>query len=69
MKMYIFDQKRVMLALPAIPGQSETDFTMLIVEEPGFTESCMVLFDTYWDRASSFQDFKANDGNRKTQIR
>lgn len=58
MKMYIFDRKRVMLALPAIPGQSEADFTMLIVEEPGFTESCIVLYETYWARASTLEEVK-----------
>jgi sugar-specific transcriptional regulator TrmB len=58
MKMYIFDRKRVMLALPAIPGQSEADFTMLIVEEPGFTESCVVLFDVYWEKARTLEEVK-----------
>lgn len=51
MKMFIFDRKRIMLALPAIPGQTEADFTMLIVEDPGFTESCVILFDLFWNQA------------------
>jgi len=51
MKMFIFDREKVMLALPAIPGQTETDFTMLIVQDEGFTESCLTLFDFHWERA------------------
>jgi sugar-specific transcriptional regulator TrmB len=53
MKMFVFDRRKVMMALPAIPGQNSTDFTMLIIDEPGFTESFMILFDTIWKSSST----------------
>jgi hypothetical protein len=59
MKMYIFDRKRVMLALPAIPGHTEADFTMLVVEDPGFTESCQILFDGFWAKSLTPEKWKA----------
>jgi len=49
MKMFVFDRKKVMLALPSIPGQTGNDFTMVIIEDPGFTLSCQMLFQTYWN--------------------
>ncbi|MHC4941990.1 MAG: TrmB family transcriptional regulator [Planctomycetota bacterium] len=53
MKMFIFDAKRVMLALPAVPGQTVADFTMLVVEDPGFTEGFFLLFDSFWNQAAT----------------
>jgi hypothetical protein len=38
MKMFIFDAERVMPALPGVSGESAADFTMLVVEDPGFTD-------------------------------
>ena len=59
MKMFIFDREKVMLALPAIPGQTETDFTMLIVQDEGFTESCLTLFNYHWDNAFTLEEWAA----------
>jgi predicted transcriptional regulator len=63
MKMFIFDREKVMLALPAIPGQTETDFTMLIVQDEGFTESCLTLFNYHWDRALTPAEWKKRVGS------
>ena len=29
-----------------------------IVEEPGFTESCVVLFEVYWEKARTLEEVK-----------
>ncbi len=62
-KMFIFDRKSVMLALPAIPGQTAADFTMLIVEDPGFTDSFVTLFDLLWNQAFTPEEWKKRDGS------
>lgn len=62
MKMFIFDRKKVMLALPAVPGDTEADFTMLVVEDPGFSESCLDLFHMYWGKSLTFEEWKEREG-------
>lgn len=52
-KMFIFDQETVLIALPSVPGLTGTDFTMLAVSDPGFTRACAVLFETCWSGAST----------------
>lgn len=47
-KMYISDNKKVMLALPSIAGQTEADFTMVIIEDEGVCESYRMLFENVW---------------------
>lgn len=68
MKMFVFDRKKVMLALPSIPGQSGNDFTMVIIEDPGFTKSCMVLFETYWEKSFTYEDWKAGKVNKEKEV-
>ena len=62
MKMFVFDRRKVMMALPAIPGQNSTDFTMVIIDEPGFTESFQILFETFWKKSSTVSGWKAKAG-------
>lgn len=51
MKMFIFDRRRVLIALPSVPGLTGSDFTMIAVEDQGFTAACVVLFETFWNRS------------------
>ncbi|MHC4941991.1 MAG: TrmB family transcriptional regulator [Planctomycetota bacterium] len=64
MKLFIFDRKRVMLALPAVPGQTVADFTMLVVEDAGFTESIYLLFDMFWNSAFTPEQWKQRDASK-----
>lgn len=60
MKMFIFDRDTVLIALPSVPGLTGTDFTMLAVGDPGFTRASVVLFETYWDRALTLDQWSAD---------
>jgi HTH-type transcriptional regulator, sugar sensing transcriptional regulator len=56
-KMYIFDRKKVLLALPTVPGQSISDFTMIIIEDPGFAANSLVSFEAIWEKSLSYEDW------------
>ncbi len=56
-KMYIFDSKKVLLALPTVPGQSVSDFTMIIIEDPGFAANSLISFETIWEKSLSYDDW------------
>jgi sugar-specific transcriptional regulator TrmB len=56
-KMFIFDQKKVMLAIPAIPGLTESDFTMVIIDEPGFAKLCTKGYEYYWNKSKTPEEF------------
>jgi HTH-type transcriptional regulator, sugar sensing transcriptional regulator len=60
MKMFIFDQETVLIALPSVPGLTGTDFTMLAVADPGFTRAGVVLFEACWDRAHTLEKWNAD---------
>ena len=62
MKLFIFDSKKVMFALPSIPGFALGDFTMVVIEDPLFTNSCKILFDTLWS-ASKRPEVWEGSGN------
>ena len=59
MKMFIFDRQQVLIALPSVPGLTGSDFTMLAVEDQGFTEACVVLFETFWSQSKPVAAFVA----------
>jgi HTH-type transcriptional regulator, sugar sensing transcriptional regulator len=56
-KMYIFDSKKVLLALPTVPGQSVSDFTMIIIEDPGFAANSLVSFEAIWEKSLSYSEW------------
>lgn len=62
MKMFIFDQEQVLIALPSVPGLTGTDFTMLAVSDPGFTRASVLLFEACWERAATLADWHASRG-------
>lgn len=56
-KMFVFDRKTVLIALPSVPGLTGADFTMLAVQDDGFTSACHVLFETYWERGRTWREW------------
>ncbi len=58
-KMYVFDREVAMIALPSVPGLTSTDFTMLILDDPGFIRACGKLFETYWSAGYGLDEWLA----------
>ncbi len=50
MKMFIFDRKKVMMAMPSNPFPG-TAATMILIEDEGYLEFCIRSFETYWAEA------------------
>lgn len=63
-KMFVFDRRRVMLALPVVPGQPTGDFSMVLLEDPGFAAACILLFEGVWSRALSLEEWERQSGFR-----
>jgi len=63
-KMMLFDRKRVLLALGDVPGESQADFTMVVIEDSGLIQSCLVLFDFLWDGAMTYEKWRAEYINK-----
>ncbi len=57
LKMFIFDRRRVMLALPSVPGVTAQDFTMITIEDPGFTTACVSLFEFEWAKSLNEEEW------------
>ncbi len=57
MKMFLFDRKHALIALPSVPDLAGAEFTMLAVEDAGFIRACTDLFETHWDRARTAADY------------
>ncbi len=55
-KMFIFDRKIVLLHLKSTPGQSMENFSWVIIEDPGFSSACMMLFEAVWEKSQTFQE-------------
>jgi HTH-type transcriptional regulator, sugar sensing transcriptional regulator len=56
-KMFVFDRKKVLLAIPAAPGQTTTDFTMIIIQDPGLTQAFIDLFEFYWQESLTYPEW------------
>jgi sugar-specific transcriptional regulator TrmB len=61
-KMFIFDRKKVMLALSAVPGVTAEDFTMIAVEDPGFATACVSLFEFEWAKSMTEDEWIKKHG-------
>ena len=61
-KMFVFDRRRVMLALPVVPGQPSGDFSMVVLEDPGFATACIMLFESVWARALGLEEWERQSG-------
>jgi sugar-specific transcriptional regulator TrmB len=67
MKLFVFDGHTVLVTLAAVPGLTGSDFTMLLVRDPGFTESCEVLFEKYWQEAMTLDVIRDRVGVESTR--
>jgi sugar-specific transcriptional regulator TrmB len=56
-KMMVFDRKKVLLALSDIPAESQSDFTMVVVEDSGLIQSFIFLFETIWSQSKTPEDW------------
>ncbi len=57
MKMFLFDRKHALIALPSVPDLAGAEFTMLAVEDAGFIRACIDLFETHWGAAGTAADY------------
>ena len=51
MKMFLFDRRRVLLALQSVSGLTGADFSMLSIADAGLVRACVDLFEMHWERA------------------
>jgi HTH-type transcriptional regulator, sugar sensing transcriptional regulator len=56
-KMFVFDHKKVLLAIPSIPGEKVSDFTMMVLEDESNASVYSELFKVYWDGALEYNDW------------
>ncbi len=57
LKMFVFDRKKTLIALPSIPGASGADFSMIAVQDPAFANAFSILFDVFWAQAKTPADW------------
>jgi len=67
-KMFIFDRKIVRMNLPSIPGQTATDFTTINIEDPWFTDSCIILFETLWQQSYTREEWERREKSEMVAI-
>ena len=60
LKMIIFDKKTVVMHMPSFPGEAITDFTVLVIDDPGFVSMCLMNFYFIWEQSKSWEEWKAN---------
>ncbi len=61
MKMFVFDRKITLFAIPSLPGLSGTDFTMAVVQDAGLAEANRILFNTIWDGSSTHEEWEQGE--------
>ena len=57
-KMLIFDKKKVVIAMPMDPDEKVTDFTALVIDDPGFVQMCLINFYFVWEQARTYEEWK-----------
>ncbi len=60
-KMFVFDHKKVLLAIPSIPGEKVSDFTMMVLEDESNATVYSELFDKYWNDAMQYEEWLQQD--------
>ncbi len=61
-KMFVFDHSKVLLAIPSIPGEKVSDFTMMVLEDESNAQVYSELFEMYWQKALPFVEWKKQNG-------
>ena len=56
-KMSIFDRTTLMIALPDVPGSHLSDFTGLVIRDPGQASAYMHVFEYYWEHSSTYEQW------------
>jgi HTH-type transcriptional regulator, sugar sensing transcriptional regulator len=56
-KVHIFDRKSVFMAVPSIPGFTESDFSMVIMQDPGVVEFFVEGFYNHWEKSEDVEDY------------
>ena len=57
LKMFVFDARVSLLALPSVPGLSGSDFTMVVIADIGLATACKLLFETVWRQAKAIEEW------------
>lgn len=57
-KMIIFDRRKTLIGLPSIPGKTNDDFTMMMIDDADFASMCVIVFETYWQRAMTEDEWQ-----------
>lgn len=68
LKMIIFDKKTVVMHMPSFPGEAITDFTVLVIDDPGFVSMCMMNFDFIWQQSKPYDVWKTEHQKRETVV-
>jgi HTH-type transcriptional regulator, sugar sensing transcriptional regulator len=50
-KLFVFDARRVFMALPSALMDVQ-DFSMVLIDDPGFATLAQIAFEQYWDNAT-----------------
>jgi len=58
MKMFIFDRRKVMFAVPSDPVKNSEDFSMIIIDDTGFAESCRITFEKIWNDSFTLEEWE-----------
>lgn len=68
LKMIIFDKKTVVMHMPSFPGEAITDFTVLVIDDPGFVSMCLMNFDFIWQQSKPYEMWKAEHQAKKLSL-
>jgi len=56
-KMHVFDRKQIFMAVPSIPGFTESDFSMVVLKDPGVIEFFLEGFESHWEGSEDVEDY------------
>jgi len=59
-KMFVFDRLKVLLAIPSTPESDLTNFSMVLMDDPGFASLCKTSFDFHWTKARPVNGINKN---------
>ncbi len=51
-KMFVFDRKKTLIAVPSIPGTTGEDFSMIVIDDASFATTFGILFELFWEKAT-----------------
>lgn len=57
-KVFIFDEKTVLLAIPSIPGEKISDFSMMVLHDESNAKVYTQLFHIIWNESMPYEEWK-----------